>query len=329
MTISKASIGIPTIGIGALGKIGISESHDNIPSCDQLTFSDIGSTDVSLVINNNNVQSTNTTAAAGQTIVSATNVFRNVESDILVSEITINSQSSTGALAGLVFGEISGLFGGIVLLPGTGTAADGQFFDLNFVPIGGPVQITLPHTIQLILDGSTGQFSFNDGVNTGNCGLVPGISSTDSTFYGFAAPAAGIGEVVDFTANGGFTPLSVTPPASSKFWCELNDAGAPVSSTEMGAYNDPSVRSANLFASVAGAFNQLYERDLDARMKRTTPKSKKTKREHPKADNGQKTEDTANAKQYANNDAANTGLGDFFLQPCRHDVSSVSNNITG
>jgi len=228
MTIGKASIGIPRIGIGTLGKIGISESHDNIPSCDQLTFSDIGSTDVSLVINNNNVQSTNTTAAAGQTIVSATNVFRNVESDILVSEITINSQSSTGALAGLVFGEISGLFGGIVLLPGTGTAADGQFFDLNFVPIGGPVQITLPHTIQLILDGSTGQFSFNDGVNTGNCGLVPGISSTDSTFYGFAAPAAGIGEVVDFTANGGFTPLSVTPPASSKFWCELNDAGAPV-----------------------------------------------------------------------------------------------------
>ncbi|MCK5616522.1 hypothetical protein KAR91_82430 [Candidatus Pacearchaeota archaeon] len=197
-------------------------------SCSQLIFADAASSNVTLNINNNNVIATSTTVGQGQAILSATNVFRNLETNELVAEVTINAQSSVGAVAGLAFGQLGPNFGGFILMPGSGAAADGQFFDLTFAPVGPPVQITLPHTIQLRVNGNTGQFSFDDGVNSGNTELIPGINVVDSTIYGVASPASGIGETIEFTANGGFTPLAITQPAGSKLWCELTDAGAGI-----------------------------------------------------------------------------------------------------
>lgn len=192
--------------------------------CSIVQLSIFFESNASSVITDNNVVVTNTTAAQGTGLYTAVNdVLVNVEDNILVAEITINSLSSmTDGSASLNYGETNfNVNEGFVIEANTGVG-DGiirRISDSSIVLSG--LTLTIPLTAQLITNGSTGDVSYNDGVNSTLLSNIPTIGTIDGTFVTAILPPTGLNETEDVTLNLGSEPMKVTPPPDSKFHCEL------------------------------------------------------------------------------------------------------------
>ena len=177
----------------------------------------------SFVITDLNYVCTKTSTSDAFGALDCSNINITLGSEITVGEITINSVSNTSEeiRPGLGFGDPFGIFAGFTLKPGTG-AADGQYYDQDGTPVGGAVSITLPHTIQLIVNGNTNQVSFDDGTNSGVLGTYAGLSAqANSSFYPLATNEGSNGSSMDVDVNVGSSAFSITPPAGFKRWCEI------------------------------------------------------------------------------------------------------------
>lgn len=193
--------------------------------CSLVTLAVFAETLVTSVITDNNIV---TTATDGETqgsgiYTASDDVSINVGADTVVAELTINSISDmTDGSAALIFSTTNFLTGdGFVIEPNTG-AADGiiRRNSDSAVLLSG-LSLTIPYTAQLIVNGDTGDISFNDGVNSTLISNVPTIGSIDGTFSEANLPPSGnIGETIDTTTNLGSAAFAIEPPAQSITWCE-------------------------------------------------------------------------------------------------------------
>jgi len=195
---------------------------------------------VTSVISNNDLTTTNLVAAQGVGIYTDPSILFRIGAQKLAFEFTaVAPTGGTDNAFGGLFGQTdlfnpASLIGGMAVNPNTGSG-DGTIDFLNgFTGPGTPVltglSITYPYKAKVVVDGSTGDVSFRDNqvpANSATLGNVAGIGTVFGSIISVILPAQTIGAEQNVTYNLGSSDFEIDFENDALPWCQLDAIIAP------------------------------------------------------------------------------------------------------
>lgn len=172
-----------------------------------------------------------TTVATGanpQCFVAADTTFELLGGNTWI-ELTAKSTNSSDIAAGLaVASSLMAAPDVGIVANGFDDAGNGVISDISFTPILTGLTLTLPWTVQLQLNGTTGEVDWEDNQgNSGTFGVIAGLTTNSLYIEGFGgSPVGGVlGDEIVYDLNANYAAAVITPPAGYVGYCDLAPAG--------------------------------------------------------------------------------------------------------
>jgi hypothetical protein len=195
--------------------------------CPLRNYIEISAQDSTCVITDNNVVVTSLVNVGGFSCFVGGDTVINLDSANVWSEVQVTQADCDGcgggALVAVGTGKDTEFFG--VLAFGFGTPGAGFIVDLDFNTLASGLTLPLGWAVQLRVDGTTGDISWEDTENNGGFLInVPDIVTFQ--LINFAAIGGGqvplsIGDTVSFNINENYSAPLVTVPAGYVGYCNI------------------------------------------------------------------------------------------------------------
>lgn len=200
--------------------------------CPLQTYSDAGTINAicsQQIVDGKPEFTTESTALGGFNCIFAADISFNMEGGNTWVESTVKSSDSAACGGGLSI-DSGGAFADGIIGFGFDTIGGGTIHKASdFSVIASGLTLTLPWTVQLRIDGTTGEMTWIDNQpvpNFGSLGIIPALITADLFIRSIAGGqgAYNVGDTVVLDLNAAYLEPIITPPVGYVGFCDLGRA---------------------------------------------------------------------------------------------------------